>query len=139
MLCNNYFTFLMKLHTIICLQVSNNGYISMGAQVNITTPTIPGTNSIVSPYGADIDTSVTGTVRYTTEFITYYPGYYYNPYSPRTLDYILNGARIMVVEWDCVPLHGLSDPADVCLHAHFIMEFKIVKECSFYLLSEHYQ
>ena len=103
-------------HHKICLQVSNNGYISMGAQVNLATPTIPGTNSIVSPYGADIDTSVTGTVRYTTEFITYYPYISSISYLIYTItgDYYFYGTRMMVVEWDRVPLRGLSDPAHVC-------------------------
>ena len=120
-------------HNKICFQVSNNGYISMGAQVNLATPTIPGTNTIVSPYGADIDTSGAGTVRYTTEFITYHPygdaGFIYHPdiirvsnlISTITAHYYFYGRRkrVMVVEWDHVPLRGLSDPAHVCLHAHF--------------------
>ena len=92
----------------------------MGAQVNLATPTIPGTNSIVSPYGADIDTSVTGTVRY-TEFI---------PYDSQEMisvslfiyymvqDFYFNRARMMVIEWDRVPLRGLSDSANVRVLTH---------------------
>ena len=104
----------------------------MGAQVNLATPAIPGTNRIVSPYGADIDTFVTGTVRY-TEFMIHHPYVGLSrsiPYHPDIIrvsalisiisgGYYYRRTRIMVVEWDHVPLRDLSDPGNVCLHAHF--------------------
>ena len=35
----------------ISMQISRHGYISMGTEPNTTSPTIPGTLNIVSPYG----------------------------------------------------------------------------------------
>ena len=84
-----------------CVQVSSNGYISMGTRVSRTTPTIPGDSNIVSPYGADIDTSIAGTVRYTTGFSSSHPqmSSVSSFIQTRTRDYSFSGKRMMVVEW----------------------------------------
>ena len=45
--------------------MNNNGVITMGSSLGTSTPRIPQTTSIVSPYGAAIDTSNVGGVYYT--------------------------------------------------------------------------
>ena len=91
------------------MQVNTNGYISLGTEVTATSPSIPGTNNIVSPYGADIDTGVAGTVRYT--------GFTTNYYTQRnTVSSFIRtstgdsfyGTRMMVVEWDGVARYSGS-------------------------------
>ena len=72
----------------------------MGTEPVDNTPSIPGTDSIVAPYyGADIDTSIEGTVRY-TQFTT-------NNYQSSTVSNFIRaqtgdsftGNRMMVAEW----------------------------------------
>ena len=67
-------------------------------------PRIPGTQGIVSPYGANIDTRISGTVRYTNGFITTS-----SVEMPKIIEiikknyYSFNGeTRMMAVEWDSV-------------------------------------
>ena len=81
----------------------------MGTPVTLKTPTIPGNRSIVSPYGADIDTTVAGTVRH-TGFVTNHPE------MDRVSCFIqtktkdsFNGTRMMVAEWDGVARRDFSD------------------------------
>ena len=71
----------------------------MGAPISTNTPVIPGTDYIVSPYGADTDISLYGTVSYTqfssndpqlsqlNDFICYKTGHEFD------------GNRMMIVEW----------------------------------------
>ena len=68
-------------------------------------PLIPDIHNIVSPYGADIDTRIAGTVRYTNGFIktsAQMPSIIYFIKS-QTNDYSFNGeTRMLAVEWDSV-------------------------------------
>ena len=69
----------------------------------------PSRYSVVAPFAADIDTSNTGSVRY-TDFGTYHPQ------KSAVNDFIRNqagknfhGTSMMVAEWNSVPLYsGLS-------------------------------
>ena len=76
----------------------------MGTRESLTTPTIPGHSNIVSPYGADIDTSIAGTVRYTTGFSSSHPqmSSVSSFIQTQTRDYSFSGTRMMVVEWNNV-------------------------------------
>ena len=80
----------------------------MGTRVTTDLPSIPGTNNIVCPYGADIDTRTTGTVQYV-------------PFTSDNLEmYIVSGfiegqtrhnfepTSMMVAEWKNVPQDGGS-------------------------------
>ena len=81
----------------------------MGTRVFLTTPTIPGDSRIVSPYGANINTNIAGTVRYTTGFSSSHPqmSSVSSFIRTRTGD-SFSGTRMMVVEWDGVPLRRRS-------------------------------
>ena len=81
----------------------------MGVCISTNTPVIPGTDYIVSPYGADTDTSISGTVTYTqfrsndpqlsqlNDFISYQNGFEFD------------GNRMMIVEWyDVAKAHGTA-------------------------------
>ena len=100
------------------LQVSSNGFISLGALPSTSPPTIPGSTNIVSPYGADIDTGIAGTVRY-TGFLTNHP-------EINTISYFISikkrlyftGTRMMVAEWDGVAKSG-GTSVRFCLWCYF--------------------
>ena len=104
----------------MCVQVSTNGYISLGSEVTVTSPDIPGTNNIVSPYGADINTNIAGTVRYTG----------FNSYHTTQMSSVSSfirtstgdsfyGTRMMVAEWDGVAKYLGSSVSLNCKHKHF--------------------
>ena len=82
----------------------------MGTRVFLATPTIPGESGIVSPYGADINTNIAGTVRYTTGFSSSHPQMSSVSIFIRTQtrDYSFSGTRMMVVEWNNVARDGGS-------------------------------
>ena len=68
-------------------------------------PLIPGDEQIVSPYGADIDTTIAGRVRYTNGFIT--PLSEMNKikgliHQSTNDDTFTGETRMMVAEWDRV-------------------------------------
>ena len=88
------------------MQVNTNGYISLGSEGTDNSPDIPGTNRTVSPYGADINTSIAGTVRY-TGFNSYHTTQMSSVsrfIRTTTGDYFY-GTRMMVAEWDGVAKH----------------------------------
>ena len=62
----------MRMHIIIyILQVSNNGYFSMGGTpryASLSTFPAPNSYSVVAPFASDIDTSSTGYVHYSESF-----------------------------------------------------------------------
>ena len=91
---------------IFHLQVSTNGYISMGI-----TPTVNAqrTNSIVAPYAADIDTSVTGTVRYTEFMSNRFNLLDVSNFIEEETGVTFEGTRMMVAEWDGVAQYN-GDP-----------------------------
>jgi hypothetical protein len=78
--------------------------ISLGSNDDGTSPSIPGSYSVISPYGADINTRIAGTVRYTDGFTTYHPQMFSVSEFIRseTEDSYFTGTRMMVVEWDGV-------------------------------------
>ena len=82
----------------------------MGTNDDGTSPSIPGSNSVISPYGADIDTRIAGTVRYTNGFTSNHAQMYSVSQFIRsnTEDYSFTGTRMMVVEWDGVAKYGGS-------------------------------
>ncbi|CAI8020988.1 Alpha-tectorin [Geodia barretti] len=92
------------------IYVNTNGFISLGTNDGGTSPSIPGSNSVISPYGADIDTRIAGMVRYTNGFTTSHPQMYSVSEFIRsnTEDYSFTGTRMMVVEWDGVAKLGGS-------------------------------
>ena len=88
------------------LQVSSNGFISMGALPSTSPPTIPGSTNVVSPYGADIDAVIAGTVRY-TGILTNHPEINKISYFISTKkELYFTGTRMMVAEWDGVAKSG---------------------------------
>ena len=59
------------MHVLIIMQVSTNGYFSMGEFPmfnDVPNFPLPDNGMIVAPFGADIDTSITGSVRYNSKF-----------------------------------------------------------------------
>ena len=79
----------------------------MGTRVSLTAPTIPGTSNIVSPYGADIDTNIAGSVEYTTGFSSSHPQMsIISSFIQTQTGESFSGTRMMVVEWDNVARDG---------------------------------
>ncbi|CAI8021019.1 Low-density lipoprotein receptor-related protein 4 [Geodia barretti] len=93
--------------TVTRVYVSNNGYIFMGTLSIVISPNIPGTSNIVSPYGGDIDTRTTGSVLYTQ--ITTTDSQISSVSSfirSQTSAGSFFGARMMVAEWNSVPVYS---------------------------------
>ena len=87
----------------------------MGVRISTNTPDIPGTKYIVSPYGADTDTSISGTVNYTqfssndTQLILL------NEFIRKETGFEFNGNRMMIVEWyNVAKAHGTAVSLIVC-------------------------
>ena len=79
----------------------------MGTRESLTTPTIPGTSNIVSPYGADIDTNIAGTVEYTTGFSSSHSQMSsVSSFIQTQTGESFSGTRMMVVDWDNVAQDG---------------------------------
>ena len=94
---------------INCLQVSTNGYISMGERVSTSSPEIPGTSPIVAPYAANINPEIAGTVRYTQFSTTDYTQMSrVSNFIQDQTDNSFYGTRMMVTEWDRVAKFGGS-------------------------------
>ena len=94
---------------VLFLQVSTNGYISMGITPTANAQNVEGIHSIVSPYGADIDTSVGGAVAY-TNFRT--PGddlEEVSSFIEDQLDVEFRGNRMMAARWDNVAQYDGSN------------------------------
>ena len=84
------------------LQISGNGFISMGAPPTTDIPNIPGTPHIISPYGNNL---TGGIFQYTDGFLTSHPAMErvssFIAIQTKT-DFI--GTRMMIVEWIRVSL-----------------------------------
>ena len=79
--------------------MSSNGFISVGVRISTNTPLIPGTDYIVSPYGADTDTSISGTVTY-TQFSSNDPQLsQLNEFIRKSTGFEFDGNKMMIVEW----------------------------------------
>ena len=89
-------------------QVSSNGYISMGAPPLSTFPAIPKTNNIASPYGAHIDTSLAGRVRYMPFTSNNSQLTRVNTFIESQTGFLFSGTTMMVAEWDHVAKYGGS-------------------------------
>ena len=87
-------------------QVSSNGYISMGVPPLSTFPTIPKTNNIVSPYGAHIDTSLAGRVRYMPFTSNNSQLTRVSTFIESQTGFSFSGTTMMVAEWDHVAKYG---------------------------------
>jgi hypothetical protein len=105
------------------IYVNTNGFISLGTNDGGTSPSIPGSNSVISPYGADIDTRIAGTVRY-TGFTSSHPQMSSVSQFIRsnTEDYSFTGTRMMVVEWDGVAKYSGSSFATSTFQAVLITD-----------------
>ena len=91
------------------LQVSTNGYFSMGQTPEVySLENIPGPSgySVVAPFAADIDTSITGSVRYSESFTSTEIDQV-SAHISFQIGVSFYGTWMMVVEWYYVPLlHG---------------------------------
>ena len=124
------------------IQVCNNGYISMDDDLIYHSPLIPQIHNIVSPYGADIDTRISGTVRYTDGFITsahavQIPSII-NFIKSQTNDCSFNGeTRMMAVEWGSVAqLNGYAVSKCLSVLAPFsLIVFCFHPDSNFFILS----
>ena len=74
----------------------------MGTSPSATSPSIPGTNNIVSPYGRDIDTSIAGTVRYTRFSTTDFQLSTVSEFIEDETRDLFTGTRMMIAEWSGV-------------------------------------
>ena len=107
------------LYVLYVLQVYINGYIIMlrGTTGSTTSPEIPGPhNDLVVPYGADIDTRLVGSVRYTsfsssnqTQLETV------SAFIEDKADHHFRGTKMMVAEWFDVPRSGGSSVRCACI------------------------
>ena len=99
------------------IQISTNGYLSMGGNLPYDTlPNfpLPNSDSIVAPFGADSDTTQTGSVRYThltsgsysdLEAVTSFINSQIN-------SFYFSGSDMMIVEWDAVPQYSESSVSE---------------------------
>ena len=71
----------------------------MGVRISTNTPVIPGTDYIVSPYGADTDTSISGTVTYTQFSSNDTHLSQLNVFIHKETGFEFDGNRMMIVEW----------------------------------------
>ena len=88
------------------LQVSNNGYFSVGTLPQYNFSTFPGTSSysVIAPFAADIDTSSPGRVRY-TQFTTTDPQMStVSSFIQKETGETFSGVRMMIAEWHEVSL-----------------------------------
>ena len=75
----------------------------MGIEITTTQPQIPGTNFVVVPYGADMDTTIAGTVKYTEFTSTDYTQINtVNSFIQTKTNPSFFGNRMMIAEWDGV-------------------------------------
>ena len=97
---------------------------SIGASVSTISPNIPGTSNIVSPYGDDIDTRMTGSVRY-TQFtttdsqISTVSGFIRSQTSAGSFF----GARMMVAEWNSVPVYSRNSVSMLDYSILFLLNY----------------
>ena len=89
------------------MQVSTNGYISMGLTPTANAQNVEGANSVVAPYGADIDTRVGGTVSYTRFHAPLQELRAVSEFIEAQMDVDFLGTKMMVALWDDVAqYHG---------------------------------
>ena len=94
------------------MQVSTNGYFSMG-QIpkfnSVPNFPLPDNGMIVAPFGADIDTSITGSVRYTSYFGIFESMRYVSDFiRANTLHNFFLAKNMIAAEWDYVATKGGS-------------------------------
>ena len=91
------------------MQVSNNGYFSMGETpqyASLNTFSSFRSYSIVAPFAANIDTSSTGYVRYSESFSSQLS--VVSEYIRSETVTSFYGTWMLVAEWNGVPLLGIS-------------------------------
>ena len=106
-LCSSFFA-LCTLRNA-SLQVSTNGYISMGLTPTANAQSVAGANSIIAPYGADIDTQVAGSVKYTHFYSDYSDLDDVSDFIEDEMNVDFNGEKMMVAEWNNVAEYN-GDP-----------------------------
>ena len=100
-----------------------NGFISIETSPPRSPPTIPGSRNVVSPYGANIDTGIAGTVRY-TQFLTSHPEMRnVSEFISTKMGVSFTGTMMMVAEWDGVAKSGGSLVSSVKLQHSLLMAF----------------
>ena len=69
---------------------------------------LPNADPIVAPFAANIDTTVTGSVRYTNLTSDHYSDRddVSSFINSQTNDYLFTGSDMMIVEWDAVPQYN---------------------------------
>ena len=102
------------------MQVSTNGYISMGLTPTANAQNIAGSNSVVAPYGADIDTRVAGTVTYTHFYSHETQLEAVSEFIEDQMGVRFRGVRMMVAEWDGVAQYQ-GNPVSAWTHTGFVM------------------
>ena len=102
------------------LQVSTNGYFSMGQiPVDSSLTQLPGSSSysVVAPFAADIDTSSTGSVRYNESFSSTVMKEV-STYIRSKSGVSFYGMWMLVAEWNGVPLSSQSS-VSICINRDF--------------------
>ena len=85
------------------MQVSTNGYISMGLTPTANAQNVEGANSVVAPYGADVDTREGGTVSYTRFHAPVPELKVVSEFIQDQMDVEFQGTKMMIGLWDNVP------------------------------------
>ena len=78
----------------------------MGTSLNTYSPTIPETDSIVAPYGADINSDIAGVVRYTIFTNDSSQLNTVSSFIRSETNSFFSGTRMMIAEWHCVAEFG---------------------------------
>ena len=124
------------------LQVSTNGYISMGERVSTASPEIPGTSSIVAPYAADINPNIAGTVQHTQFTSTDYTQMSrVSSFIRDQTDNSFYGTTMMVAEWEgvakysgspvsCIYMQNNSNSTCTIYKIHACISFQNAKACT---------
>ena len=106
------------------LQVSNNGYFSMGETPRYYALDIfpsPSNYSIVAPFAADITTSSTGDVRYSESFTNSQLNYI-SEHIRSEMGNSFSGTWMLVAEWNGVPLLSQSS---VSMQVGIFLKYKM--------------
>ena len=81
----------------------------MGLTPTANAQSVAGANSIIAPYGADIDTQVAGSVKYTRFYSDYSDLDDVSDFIEDEMNVDFNGEKMMVAEWNNVAEYN-GDP-----------------------------
>ena len=128
-------------HYIIIFKVSTNGYFAMGITPTANAQNIDGPNSVVAPYGADIDTRVAGIVQYThvihngthlmdvSDFIE-------DEINVMGSSYSFTGTRMIVAEWNGVAQYNGNEVRCLDRHTH-VFQIPCLVYVNTYIIHTH--